>query len=345
MLHIGPGVERMTMSNVCATRVMVTGGTGFIGSHLVELCLARGWEVVCPVRNVSALRHLAGLGAEVVSLDQLESAVTEGPHIQYVMHLAGATRALDYQGYRKVNVEYPRRLLELFSGLHTQHFPDKFVLVSSQAAAGPAGPDGTPVKESDPPRPVSLYGRSKLEAEQVAATYMDKLPITIVRPPTVFGPRDTDVLGVFRSARFRIAPRLWGPDRLVSIIYVEDLVRGILQAAVSPASAGETFFLANPEPVVWREFTVQVAHTLGYRAISLPIPVSAMKLVGMGGDLIGRFSGSPQLVRSEKVEEMKQIAWACSVEKAAGRLGWKASIPLDRAIAETGRWYRENGWI
>lgn len=328
-----------------AMRCLVTGGTGFIGSHLVELCLSRGWKLVCPVRNVSALRHLEGLRAEVVSLDRLEELVSEGAEIDYVIHLAGATRALHYEDYRKANVEYPRRLLELFSRPNVRQSLKKFVLVSSQAAAGPADPDGTPVKESDPPRPVSLYARSKLEAEQLATSFMDNLPITIVRPPTVFGPRDTDVLGVFRAARFRIAPYLAGRDRLVSIIYVEDLVRGILHAAVSPESAGETYFLANPEPVVWREFTRQVAEILGYRAVSLPIPVSAMKLVGMGGDLIGRISRTPQLVRSEKVAEMKQIAWVCSAEKAAGRLGWKAAVPLDRAIAATAQWYRDNGWI
>ena len=323
----------------------MTGGTGFIGSHLVELCLARGWHVVCPVRDVSALRYVEGLRVDAVSLDRLEEVVADGPEIHYVIHLAGATRALAYEGYRKANVEYPRRLLQLFSGPGIRQSLKRFVLVSSQAAAGPCDLHGAPVTESDPPKPVSLYGMSKLEAEQLTAGYADELPITIIRPPTVFGPRDIDVLGVFRSARFRIAPYLAGPDRLVSIIYVEDLVKGIVHAAESPESAGETYFLANPEPVVWKEFSLQVAQILGYRAIPLPVPVSAMRLVGIGGDVIGRLTGNAQLVRSEKVDEMKQIAWVCSIEKAASQLGWKASVPLPSAIAATGRWYREQGWV
>lgn len=327
------------------TRALVTGATGFIGSHVVEHCLARGWEVVCPVRDAAALRHLAGLKAEVVLLDSLERQLREGPEIHYVFHVAGATRALDYRGYYHANVEFTRRLLDLFCQSPPTQSLRRFVLVSSQAAAGPADSDGTPVTEADAPRPVSLYGRSKREAEELAMGYMDRIPVIIIRPPTVFGPRDVDVLGVFRAARFRVAPCLAGPDRLVSIIYVDDLVRGILEAATSPRAVGETYFLANPDPVIWREFTLQVARILGYPAVCLPVPLAVMNLAGLGGDLIGRLRGSAQLFRSEKVHEMKHIAWVCSPQKAADHLGWKTAIPIDLAIAATARWYRERGWI
>lgn len=326
-------------------RFLVTGATGFIGSHMAELLLARGWEVVCPVRNTALLRNLAGFRAEIVPLASIEEQVRKGPGIDYVIHIAGATRAPDYETYKYANVEFTRRLLDLFTNTESDRTLKRFVLISSQAASGPSADDGSPTCESDVPRPISLYGRSKLEAEELVHSFGMTVPVTIVRPPTVFGPRDVDVLGVFRSARFRIAPFLAGPDRLVSIVYVGDLVEGILQATLSPAAQGQTYFMANPRPVVWREFALQVARVLKYRAYPLPIPLGLTKLISLAGDSVMRWTGNTPLFRSEKLEEMKRIAWVCSAEKALKELNWQAGTPLEDDIHATATWYRNHGWI
>ncbi len=326
-------------------RFLVTGATGFIGSHMVELLVARGWEVVCPVRNPALLRNLSRIKAEIIPLALIEDYVRQGTDLDYVIHIAGATRAPDYETYRRANVELTRRLLDLFSDAGSAPGMKKFVLLSSQAASGPSPEDGTSTRESDDPRPVSLYGRSKLEAERLVNSFGSTMPVTIVRPPTVFGPRDLDVLGVFRSARWRIAPFLAGPDRLVSIIYVGDLVDGILAATLSSATEGQTYFMANPTPVVWREFALQVARVLHYRAYPLPIPLQAARLISLAGDLVSMWTGTTPLFRTEKLEEMKQIAWVCSAEKALKELGWQAGTSLAQAIHTTGAWYRTHCWI
>lgn len=326
-------------------RCLVTGATGFIGSHLVELLLANGWQVVCPVRDSSALRHLQGISAEVIPMGAIAHHILNGPGFDYVFHVAGATRARTYREYQAANVRYTWVLLKQLADRRARRRLQRFVLMSSQAAAGPSPDDGTPVTESDDPRPLSLYGRSKLEAEVVAASFRDKIPLTIIRPPTVFGPRDADVLGVFKSACFRITAYLAGPDRLVSIIYVEDLIRGILHAALSPEAVGGTYFLANPEPVVWRQFALDVADVLGCKVVSLPVPLRVMQAVALCGDVICKVSNSPPLFRSEKLEEMMQIAWVCSPEKARRELGWQPGTPLREAIGKTAEWYRANGWI
>jgi nucleoside-diphosphate-sugar epimerase len=326
-------------------RFLLTGATGFIGSHMAELLLSRGWEVVCPARNTSRLRNLAGIAVRVIPLEDLQAEVASNPNFDYVIHLGGATRAGDYNGYRESNVEFTRELLQTFSQPSVCKTLRRFVLVSSQAASGPCPDDGTHVTETDARRPVSLYGRSKAEAEQVAERFQETLPITVVRPPTVFGPRDKDVLGVFKSARFRLAPYIAGPDRLVSIIYVQDLVEGILAAAISPQAVGQTYFLANPKPVIWRQFALDVARLMGYRAFPLPVPAFAMKLVARGGDVIGRLRGAMPLFRSEKFEEMKQLAWVCSPEKAYRELQWRPRFSLDEAIRLTARWYGQHGWL
>jgi nucleoside-diphosphate-sugar epimerase len=326
-------------------RALLTGATGFIGSHMAELLVAKGWEVVCAVRTESGLRHLEGACVQLVTLDNLEDWVLHNDPVDYVIHVAAATRARNYDGYRKANVELTRGLLERLAEPRLSNALKRFVLVSSQGAAGPS-PDGKmPVTESDPPHPVSLYGRSKLEAEQITLSYADLVPVTIVRPSTVFGPRDTDVLGLFRAAKFGLAPCLSGPPRLVSIIYVQDSIRGILAAATSDRSVGQTYFLANPEPVVWREFSLQVCRIMGRRGILLPLPLPLMRIVAAVGDQISKYTGFTPLFRTEKLEEIKQIAWVCSTEKAHDDLGWQAETAVPDAVRVTAEWYRAHGWI
>jgi nucleoside-diphosphate-sugar epimerase len=326
-------------------KALVTGATGFIGSHLAELLLSQGWELVCPVRDPSHIKHLDGLPVRIIPLDALADEIAQHPDFDYVFHVAAATRAVSSEAYHKANVDFTRLLLEQLSRARPIESLKRFVLVSSQAVSGPSPDNGTPVDEAHPLAPLSMYGRSKLEAERAVLGFRESVPVTIVRPPTVFGPRDTDVLGVFKCARFRLAPRIGGPDRLVSIIYVKDLVSGFLAAAISPAAEGKIYFMANPEPVVWKEFTLEVARIMGYRALSLPVPVNIMKLVALAGEVVGRVRSDPALFRMEKFSEMKQLAWVCSPEKAFRELGWRAETPLEQAIQETARWYRSNGWV
>jgi len=326
-------------------KALVTGATGFIGSHMVERLLAEGWDVICPVRNMGTPGHVEGLPVCCVPVSELEAQLRKHGPVDYVFHIAGATRATNYQGYREANVEMTRLLLELCAAHPWNDALKRFVLVSSQAAAGPSDEQGTPVTEADPPSPLSLYGRSKLEAEEVTLSFRDRLPVTIVRPPTVFGPRDRDVLGVFKAARMRVAPYLAGPPRRVSIIYVEDLAHGILAAGLSARSEGRTYFLANADPVIWREFVLDVARVMGCKAVAVPVPLSVMKFATIVGDVAGRLTGSARLLRPEKLAEMRQLAWICSADRAFRELNWKACTPLDQAIAKTSNWYKRRGWV
>ncbi len=326
-------------------RFLITGATGFIGSHMVEAILRRGWDVVCPVRDRSRLRNLEGIPARTCTMDEVPDLLCGDDPVDYVIHIGGATRAENYAQYTRANVDWTTQLLELCVASPCPRLPARFVLVSSQAAAGPCPGGAGTVVESDAARPVSLYGKSKLEAEQRAARYMDRLPITIIRPPTVFGPRDRDVFNVFLWANRRVVTYIAGPDRLVSIVYVEDLVDGILTAAMSERAVGETYFLANPVPVVWREFGIQVAEAFGKDPWTIPIPVPLLRMAALGGDLVKRLTGSTPLMRTEKLEEMRQLAWVCAADKAFRDLGWKPKTSLSDAIGHTSRWYLDHGWI
>ncbi len=326
-------------------RVLVTGATGFVGSHMVELLHRMGWEVVCPVRNPLALRNLEGLSCRTPTFSELDSMMVEGYEFDYAFHMAGATRGLAYEDYRKANVELTRRLLDLLLQSGAAKRLKRFVLVSSQAAAGPSPDDGSAISEDAEPRPVSHYGMSKLEAERVVLTYSDRLPITIARPCAVFGPRDVDVLGAFKSAQMRFIPYLAGPPRLVSLIYVKDLVEGILAACLSPRAVGGAYFLANADPVRWIDFVSLIASCVGKSALKFPIPLPLMAVVAKAGDILGAITGKPQLLRSEKFAEMKQMAWVCSTERAKIELQWEATTALETSVKETADWYKQQGWI
>jgi nucleoside-diphosphate-sugar epimerase len=326
-------------------KALVTGGTGFVGSHVVETLISHGCEVVCPVRDTDRLRNLEGMPVRVIPWKDLDREIHSEPAFDYVIHVAGATRAMSYAEYYEANVGETRRMLELFASLPNKSALKRFVFVGSQAAAGPCPDPETCVLESHEPQPVSLYGRSKLEAERVALSFAEVLPVTVVRPSTVFGPRDQDVLGVFKCARYRFSPYLAGPDRMFSVIYVEDLAAGILAAALANVPSGQVYFLANDTPVSWREFTLEVARLTGRGAIEIPIPMSIMRLAALTGEIVGKLTKKTQLLRSEKFEEMKQVGWVCSTEKAKRELGWQPKISLREAILKTAHWYKEHGWI
>ncbi|MCL5125692.1 MAG: NAD(P)-dependent oxidoreductase [Deltaproteobacteria bacterium] len=326
-------------------RCVVTGATGFIGSHLAESLLNEGHEVLCPVRDPRKHEYLNSSRAKIIALDRLEGEIRSNNKFDYFFHLAGATRALNYEGYWSANVELTNYLLDLISkSFDLQRFK-RFVFVSSQAVSGPAPDHNSCISEYDVPRPVSLYGRSKLEAEQVVKQYGDVIPYVIIRPSTVFGPRDTDVLELFKSCKYRITLCLTGRQRQVSVVFVEDLVTGIKRAAFLSKSVNETYFITNPEPVVWRQFVADIAELMGVHTIILPIPGVILKSLGFFADIIGNFLGKPFLFRSEKIAEIDQWYWICSSQKAYHDLGWAPQNSLKENLKKTLDWYNNEGWI
>lgn len=326
-------------------RCVVTGATGFVGSHLIDYLLASGADIVCPVRKQHNLKYLTNKNVTITTFEELEKEIRSKGNLDYFFHVAGATRALSYKDYYSANVELTERLLQLILRATDFKYFKRFVFISSQAVSGPAPNSITPVTESDSPNPVSWYGGSKLEAERIVQKYSDKIPIVIIRPSTVFGPRDTDVLGVFKSCKYHLAPCLTGKDRMVSVIYVEDLVDGIIEAASSHKTSRKTYFLTNQEPVVWRDFIRDVGRLMESSVVILPIPRFVLKPFGFVSDLVGRFTGVPSLFRTEKIREMDQWFWICSPEAAHRDFGWVAQNELSRSLTNTYLWYKAQGWL
>jgi nucleoside-diphosphate-sugar epimerase len=313
---------------------LVTGGSGFIGSHLCERLLAAGHRVRVLARAPGPLANLQGLPVERAQGDLAGAGLDEAvAGADWVFHLAGALKGFREADLMRVNRDGTRRLLEACR----RGAPGaRFLLVSSLAAAGPGERS-----EDAPPRPLTWYGRSKLEAER--AVLASGLEAVILRPPVVFGPRDRDVLGYFRVARHCL-PVAGRGQRRYSLVYAPDLADGLLRAAETPCPSGEVFHLTGPA-LSWADFGARIAAALGRPARVLPLPEAAVRLCGRGADLWARLRGRPGVFSSQKVLEMLAPGWVASPDKAARVLGWTAPTPLDPALAATVAWYRDHGWL
>ena len=310
--------------------ILVTGATGFIGSHLAEALLGQGEKVRALVRPSSSRRFLP----PVEVADTIDGALAG---VTAVIHLAGATKALRAADYYEANVQATERLVRAIAGRGI-----RFVHVSSLAAVGPTS-RGAALTEDAEPRPLTHYGKSKLEAENVVRALVPDA--VIIRPPVVYGPRDTGVLEVLKPIARGFALEIAGGERWFSAIYVRDLVEGLIAAARSPAAAGDTYFLAHPAAVSWSDLTTAAARAMGRRLRVLRVPAVAAQAIGLGAEVWARVSGRPAVLSREKIAEACCEAWLCDPRRAAVELGFQARTPLEKGLAETLAWYKEAGWL
>jgi nucleoside-diphosphate-sugar epimerase len=315
--------------------LLVTGGTGFIGGHLLESLAASGEPARCLVRRKALARPLPArvqaVFGDLASGQGLSEALRG---VDTVIHLAGATKALRPSDYYAGNVRATETLARALEGRV------RLVHVSSLAAAGP----GNLITEDAEPHPVSAYGKSKLEAEGAVRAL---LPDTvIVRPAVVYGPRDTDVFQVLKPVARGWAIEMAGGERRFSAIFVKDLVNGLLLAARSPQASGRTFFMAHPQPISWRELGVAAARVMGRRpprVISVPYAAAwAAAACAEGWSRMARRAG---IVSRDKVVEARWPSWTCDAGRASAELGFEARTTLEAGLAETLAWYKEAGWL
>ena len=327
---------------------VVTGSSGFIGSHLVDALLARG----ATVRALTRPESPAGMldpRVEHCTVDLLDDrSVREAgcwDGVTHVFHLAGVTKRRTLAQFRNGNVVPTANVLAA-AVARAGITPPRVVIVSSQAAAGPARAPMTPVRENDEPHPIEGYGRSKLEAEQAARLYEGRLPVAIVRPAAVYGPGDRDFLRAFRFAAGRVALHAVPRDNLFSIVHVRDLVSALLLVAEHSAGERGTYFVANETPVSWRELYSAVAAAAGVpQSFEVQLPLPAIALAGVAGDVLSALTGWHTLANGHKTRLARPRWWLCDSARVRAEFGWRETIPLQDGVRETYLWYLEAGWM
>jgi len=242
-------------------RVVVTGGGGFIGSHLIEALVARGSEVVCVERRGAARAFLRDVAVDYreIGIGAVEPLRAAFDGADVVFHLAAITEASAPRDYYRINTEGTGQVLK--AAALCARAP-RVVLVSSLAAIGPCR-NGERLSPDTTPAPLSHYGQSKLLAEALVHAYRDRVPSVILRCCSVYGPREKAILKFFRMIRRGFALTIGSWEREVSLLYVRDAVAALLSAAGSPEAEGRTYCLAHPDPVSWRFVAEAIGQVVG----------------------------------------------------------------------------------
>ena len=285
--------------------------------------------------------------AESWTVNLLDAETVNGCSIwdgaTHIFHVGGVTKRRTLAEFRDGNVVPTANMLAAIAT--STPTLERFVLVSSQTAAGPATRPDRAVVECDFPTPVEAYGQSKLEAEHVALRYSETIPVAILRASAVYGPRDVDFLNIFRQALGRVAVYAAPAGQLMSIVHVHDLVRAMLLAADAPAAIGRTYFVGSETPVSWRQLYAAIAAHGANAPLGLQLPAPLLQLAGWAGDTFSLFTGKPVLVNSNKVALALQPWWLCDSSRIRNELGWKEQVTLEAGLRETYLSYRQAGWL
>ena len=323
---------------------VVTGGTGFVGSHLVDLLLKEGFTVRCIVRKTSNLRWLESKNVEIYDsgLFDKEKLRTVLKDIDYLFHVAGVVRSKNKGGFYKGNVETTKSLLEVTSEVAPKI--KRVIIVGSLTAAGPSL-HGKPLTELDEPKPITTYGKSKLAEEEVAKKFMSVIPITICRAPAIYGERETDIYSMFKGMNLGVMTLVGFNNKKLSLIHGRDFVNGLFLASQSEKAKGEIYYISSEEIYDWNRVTDAMEQAMNKKVIRIRIPHFLVYIIGAISHLINYFSTNPATFNLEKAKDFVQENWTCDTSKAKRDFGYKQLISLEEGMKSTVEWYKANKWL
>lgn len=325
-------------------KAFVTGASGFLGSTLVDLLLESGHEVVCLLRPTSSRRWLKGKQIKIIQ-GKLKSEPQEWHQelkdVDWFFHVAGLLSASRKEDYYQVNAKGTKACLDACRDFAPNL--QRFVFVSSQAACGPAF-DGSYVTEETKPCPISDYGKSKLAGEAIVRTYMDKLPISVIRPPAIYGERDQALLPVFSFAKRGLFLLPGHRKRIISMAHVKDVARACLWSAEEEHAKGETYFVADGEQYPWEQVAEVLSNVMHQKVRRVRIPKTVMSFAArLEAKRSQRRHRAPRIHQGH-VDQFYQPSWAISIDKIR-KAGFKPKYDLQTGMAETIKGYQKLGWL
>jgi nucleoside-diphosphate-sugar epimerase len=326
--------------------ILVTGATGFLGSHVAEQLSKSGRSVRALVRKTSDTKFLSTLknvelvhGTVEVEAD-CEKAMTG---VTGIIHCAGLVKARNSEEFRRVNTEGTENLAR--SALRAGGV-QRFVFVSSQAAGGPSDAAGTPVKVGEETAPVTAYGRSKLAAEKTLLASKDTLACTILRPPAIYGPRDGEILIFFKAVRSGVLPLTNPLNARYSMIYGPDCAAACIRALDTNTESGLVLYLDDGAPISFREMIERVEVALDKKAwLRLPLPQGIVRGAAALTELYGKATNQAVMLTLDKCNELHAAGWVCDGATIRQVLDWTPQVQFAEGVKITADWYRREGWL
>jgi len=330
--------------------IVLTGATGFIGSHIVEAALQKGWKVVAWSRPEGNTRDLpasvrvvkTGFANPEGITDAFRQLRDEMGDIHYIVHNAGLTKTLRTSEFVTVNAGYTRHFTE---GIRKAGIkPEKFILMSSLAATGPGDPVSlAPLRPEDPPRPTTRYGQSKRMAEEIVEA-VTAFPWNILRPTGVYGPKESDYFLMLKTIRNGLATRAGIAPHHITFLYVDDLVQAVFRALAMPVE-GRIFHVSDGETytdIYYRNLCMELLNPGAFR-LTFPLPL--VRMVSFISEMAGHLSGKVPTLNRDKYLTMRARNWKCDITLTRELLGYQPTVLLREGLEKCIQWYKENGWL
>lgn len=326
-------------------RVLITGASGFVGYHLIAAALASDLEVFAAVRPSSNIQHLKEFSIQYTNPDFTSTEALkkelEEKQYDYIIHAAGITSAKTKEEYTTVNADYTRNLA--LAAVSAQINLKKFVFVSSLAALGPLTDLADTIEDYSPGHPVTSYGESKLLAEKYLSE-IDGLPLLVIRPTAVYGPREKDIFILLQTINKGLEPHIGRFRQQISFIYVKDLAAIIVDALFSEVT-NRQYNICDGNVYDRYALAEGVKKALNKKTWKFHLPVFAVSGLASIMEMIYRNSASAPTLNKEKMNELTAVNWACSIEGVKKDIGFLPQYNLEKGLVETINWYKTNKWL
>ncbi len=324
-------------------KIMITGASGFLGFHLIEAALESNLDVYAAVRKTSNITHLKGLPVSFTypdfsSIEDLKHEI-ELNQYHYIIHALGTTKARNGDEYSTVNANYTFNLATAAERVATSL--KKFVFISSLAASGPLKNYDETIHEITSPEPVTSYGKSKLLAEKKIKDL--KIPLIILRPTAIYGPRDKDIFIIFKSIQKGIEPYIGKENQQLSFVYARD----VADLAVSSLFSTYTGIYILSDGCCYSRYDLAnyLKSLLKRKTIKFHLSVNLVRALAIALENVYGLVNKTPALNKEKINELSAINWTCNIDKAKRELGYKPAYNLEAGLQESFDWYKKYKWL
>lgn len=320
-------------------KALVTGSSGFIGSHLTQALQKKGYQVFCLLRKNSDMKWTRDLDVTFVSGDYSDkNSLRESiQNMDYVFHLAAVLNAKNWRAYHNANVLATQNLIEACIEVNPKI--KKFVFVSSISASGPVY-DKIFRNESCACYPSSLYGKSKLYAERVVTEFKNKIPVTIARPPIIIGTRQRELFVLMKILDKRIFPMLGKKEQQISICFINDLVRALILMAEKDQASSQIYYVTDPKPYSWRQMLKITAQKMRVYPYVIKIPYPVLLSMAQFSEIFAKISGSEPMITTRYICSTQNHYHLYTSKKIRDELGFKYKTEFDKGIEDIISWYK-----